>query len=278
MRYILKCRRIYTYSQTDRKEQYMKKTGRFKLKLFLALLVSVIIVSCVPQDNLKYVQDKTTSEIKESYEHLRPIKKIRPFDNLYINVLSLDEQTARIFSNQNSSITGGLSIDLLSYTVSERGTIDFPFIGEIMLNNLTLLEAKAKVEAELSQYLSNTAITMKFVNSNITVLGEVRNQGEFPFFKEQINIFQALGYAGGVTDYGDKSKVTLIREYDNLIRFHNLNLTDKKIVENELYYLQPGDVVIVEPIKTKFRSLRTFTYATFLATTTTLITVMYFFR
>ncbi len=278
MRYILKCRRIYTYSQTDRKEQYMKKTGRFKLKLFLALLVSVIIVSCVPQDNLKYVQDKTTSEIKESYEHLRPIKKIRPFDNLYINVLSLDEQTARIFSNQNSSITGGLSIDLLSYTVSERGTIDFPFIGEIMLNNLTLLEAKAKVEAELSQYLSNTAITMKFVNSNITVLGEVRNQGEFPFFKEQINIFQALGYAGGVSDYGDKSKVTLIREYDNLIRFHNLNLTDKKIVENELYYLQPGDVVIVEPIKTKFRSLRTFTYATFLATTTTLITVMYFFR
>jgi polysaccharide export outer membrane protein len=256
----------------------MKKTGRFKIKLFLALLVSVIIVSCVPQDNLKYVQDKTTSEIKESYEHLRPIKKIRPFDNLYINVLSLDEQTARIFSNQNSSITGGLSIDLLSYTVSERGTIDFPFIGEIMLNNLTLLEAKAKVEAELSQYLSNTAITMKFVNSNITVLGEVRNQGEFPFFKEQINIFQALGYAGGVTDYGDKSKVTLIREYDNLIRFHNLNLTDKKIVENELYYLQPGDVVIVEPIKTKFRSLRTFTYATFLATTTTLITVMYFFR
>lgn len=278
MRYILKCRRIYTYSQTDRKEQYMKKTGRFKIKLFLALLVSAIIVSCVPQDNLKYVQDKTTSEIKESYEHLRPIKKIRPFDNLYINVLSLDEQTARIFSNQNSSITGGLSIDLLSYTVSERGTIDFPFIGEIMLNNLTLLEAKAKVEAELSQYLSNTAITMKFVNSNITVLGEVRNQGEFPFFKEQINIFQALGYAGGVTDYGDKSKVTLIREYDNLIRFHNLNLTDKKIVENELYYLQPGDVVIVEPIKTKFRSLRTFTYATFLATTTTLITVMYFFR
>jgi polysaccharide export outer membrane protein len=110
------------------------------------------------------------------------------------------------------------------------------------------------------------------------VLGEVRNQGEFPFFKEQINIFQALGYAGGVTDYGDKSKVTLIREYDNLIRFHSLNLTDKKIVENELYYLQPGDVLIVEPIKTKFRSLRTFTYATFLATTTTLITVLYFFR
>lgn len=244
----------------------------------LIFSLGLLFTSCVPQEKLKYVQDETSSVVKDIYSHDRPEKKIKPFDNLYINVLSLDEQTARIFSNQNSSITGGMSIDLLSYTVSETGTIDFPFIGQINLNNLTLLEAKAKVEKELSQYLSNTAITMKFVNSNITVLGEVRNQGEFPYFKEQLNIFQALGHAGGVTDYGDKSKVTLIREYDNTIQYHNINLTDKSIVESGFYYLQPGDVVIVEPIKTKFRNLRTFTYATVLATTSTLITVLYFFR
>jgi polysaccharide export outer membrane protein len=87
-----------------------------------------------------------------------------------------------------------------------------------------------------------------------------------------------LGYAGGVTDYGDKSKVTLIREYENTIKYHNIDLTDKSIVESSFYYLQPGDVLIVEPIKTKFRNLRTFTYATVLATTSTLITVLYFFR
>ena len=81
-----------------------------------------------------------------------------------------------------------------------------------------------------------------------------------------------------MTDYGDKSKVTLIREYNNLVKYHTLNLTDKNIVENNFYYLQPGDVVIVEPIKTKFHNLRTFTYSTFLATSTTLITILYFFR
>ena len=244
----------------------------------LILGIVLLLASCVPQSKLKYVQDETTTQLKEEYLFNRPEKRIKPFDNLYINVLSMDEQTARIFSNQSSNTSGGINLDLLSYTVSEKGSIDFPFIGEINLNNLTLLEAKAKVEKEISQYLSNTAITMKFVNSNITVLGEVRNQGEFPYFKEQLNIFQALGYAGGVTDYGDKSKVTLIREYKNLVKYHNLDLTDKSIIESNLYYLQPGDVVIVEPIKTKFRNLRTFTYSTFLATTTTLITILYFFR
>jgi polysaccharide export outer membrane protein len=68
-----------------------------------------------------------------------------------------------------------------------------------------------------------------------------------------------------------------VREYDKSIQYHDLNLTDKSIVESQFYYLKPGDVVIVEPINTKFRNLRTFTYSTFLATTTTLITVLYFF-
>lgn len=246
-----------------------------------ALVFSIFCLflsSCIPHDKLKYVQDGTSTEIKPVYEHLRPEKRIQPFDNLYINVMSLDEQTARIFSNQNSSINGALNVNLLSYTVNERGTIDFPFIGDIFLSGLTLSEAKVKVESELSQYLSNTAITMKFVNSNITVLGEVRNQGEFPFFKEQINIFQALGYAGGITDYGDKSKITLIREQNNEFRYSYLNLTDKKIVESEYFYLQPGDVVIVDPVNLKNKNLRPFSYSSVLATITTIVTVLIFLQ
>lgn len=246
--------------------------------LTLILLVFVLMFSsCVPQEKLKYVQDETTQNLKAEYFKTRPVKRIQPFDNLYIKVLSIEEQNARVFSNE-SNLSGGIDINLISYTVNDNGKIDFPFIGEIDVNNLTLKEAKDKIEAELTQYLSNTSITIKFVNSNITVLGEVRNQGEFPFYKEQINIFQAIGYAGGMTDYGDKSNVTLIREKNGLYRYFYIDLTDKSIIEGDYFYLQPNDIVIVEPIKTKFRNLRTFTYSTFLATATTLVTVLYFFR
>jgi polysaccharide export outer membrane protein len=254
----------------------MKST--FNRFAFVLSMFSMLLSSCIPHDKLKYVQDETSTEIKPVYQHIRPEKRIRPFDNLYINVMSIDEQTARIFSNQNNSINGELNVNLFSYTVNERGAIDFPFIGDIFLSGLTLTEAKVKVESELSQYLSNTAITMKFVNSNITVLGEVRNQGEFPFFKEQINIFQALGYAGGITDYGDKSKVTLIREHENEFRYSYLNLTDKKIVESPYFYLEPGDVVIVDAVNLKNKNLRPFSYTSFLATITTIVTVLIFLQ
>lgn len=254
----------------------MKKNG-LHLLLLITVLLPFLFSSCVPQDKLKYVQDETTRDLKSKYFDNRPIKRIQPYDNLYIKVLSIEEQTARIFSNE-SNLTGGIDINLISYTVDADGMIDFPFVGEIDVNNLTLKEAKTRIESELSQYLSNTSIMIKFVNSNITVLGEVRNQGEFPFYKEQINIFEAIGYAGGMTDYGDKSNITLIRYKEGAYSYYSVNLTDKSIIESNFFYLQPNDVLIVEPIKTKFRNLRTFTYSTFLATATTLVTILYFFR
>lgn len=251
---------------------------RLNIIILTSLFITVLFIGCVPQEKLKYVQNETTENLKSSYHHTRTIKRIQPYDNLYIKVLSIEAETARIFSNETVMNGPGFDINLISYTVNEKGLIDFPFVGEIDVNNLTLKEAKEKVEKELSQYLSNTSITIKFVNSNITVLGEVRVQGEFPYFKDQINIFQAIGFAGGMTDYGDKSNITLIREDESTIKYYNINLTDKGIIETEYFYLQPNDIVIVEPIKTKFRNLRTFTYSALLATATTLVTILYFFK
>lgn len=247
-------------------------------KILFFVIATISLFSCIPQEKLMYVQDNMTSQLKDSYSHIRPTKRIRPYDNLYIKVLSIEAETARIFSNETVMNSPGMGINLISYTVNEKGMIDFPFVGEIDVNGLTLKEAKEKIEKVLSQYLSNTSITIKFVNSNITVLGEVKNQGEFPYFKEQINIFQAIGFAGGMTDYGDKSRITLIRENGQSINYYLINLTDKKIIETDYFYLQPNDIVIVEPIKTKFRNLRSFTYASVLSTATTLVTILYFFR
>lgn len=247
------------------------------LVILLALTAGIMQSSCVPQEKLQYVQDETTSRLKSEYLKARPEKRIQPFDNLYIKVLSIEEQNARIFSNE-TNFSGGLDINLISYTVNAEGKVDFPFVGEIDVNNMTLKEAKDKIESELSQYLSNTSITIKFVNSNITVLGDVRVQGEFPFFKEQINIFQAIGFAGGMTEYGDRSNITLIREKNGVYQYHKVDMTDKAIIESDYFYLQPNDVLIVEPIKARYRNLRSFTYSTLLATLTTAVTVLYFIQ
>lgn len=235
-----------------------------------------MISSCVPKKKLLYLKEQKKNKIQDEYVNIRPEKTIQPFDNIYIKVSSIDEKTANIFASQ-SNMGSESNINLLSYTVNQSGYINFPFVGEIFVKGLTLQEAQQKVETDVSEYLTNISITVKFVNNTVAVLGEVVRPGEYPFYRDQITIFQALSYAGGFTDYGDKQKIILIREARNKINYHYIDLTDKNIVSSEFYYIIPNDVIVVKPINAKFRNLSLVNVPIFLTTITTLITIYLLF-
>jgi polysaccharide export outer membrane protein len=224
-----------------------------------------------------YTQDQKKNELVNVYENVRPEKTIQPFDNVYVKVSSIDEKTASIFADQSRNAGGG-SIDLISYTVSQTGYINFPFVGEIYVKDLTLQEAQTIIETEASEYLPRVSITVKFVNNTVALLGEVKRPGEYKFYTDQITVFQALSYANGFSDYGNKTSVILIREAQGKINYHYLDLTDKNIVESDYYYVIPNDVIIVKPIRAKFRNLSLVNIPIFLTTITTAVTLYLLFR
>jgi len=203
-------------------------------------------------EKLKYVDDTSASTVKNEYFNDRSEKKIQPYDYLYIKIFSLDEKTNSIFNERSYSIDN----ELLSYAVDGDGNISMPFIGEINVKNLTINEAREKVEKSLGVYLNNISVIVRFVSNKVTVLGEVNNPGQHPFYDEKVTVFQALGFAGGTSGFGDLSLVTLVREKDNVVKYYYLDLTKKNIASSEYYYLLPNDVLIINPIKAKYRELR----------------------
>ena len=256
----------------------MKDLIKLKINssLFYVLLLLVIFPSCVPKKKLLYLQEQKKKEVQDQYVNVRPQKTIQPFDNIYIKVSSIDEKTANIFADQSSQGSES-NINLLSYTVNQSGYINFPFVGEIYVKSKTLQEAQKIIENEVSQYLTNISITVKFVNNAVAVLGEVRSPGEYMFYKDQITIFQAISFAGGFSDYGYKQKVILIREAQNEVNYHYLDLTNKNIVSSEFYYIIPNDVIVVKPINAKFRNLSMVNWPIFLTTITTAVTLYLIF-
>ena len=241
------------------------------------LLMVLVISSCIPKKKLIYTHDQRAKDEQNEYVNIRPEKTIQPFDNIYIKVSSIDEKTASIFSESTGSGSES-NINLLSYTVDQDGYVDFPFVGEIFVKDMTLNQAKETIENKVGEYLTNISISVKFVNNSVTLLGEVRRPGEYTFYRDQITIFQALSSAGGFTDYGSKEKVTLIREANNKITYHYLDLTDKDIVSSEYYYIIPNDVLIVRPIRQKFRNLSLVNVPLFLTTITTFATLYLLFN
>jgi polysaccharide biosynthesis/export protein len=240
------------------------------------LLIVILFTSCVSYDKLKYLSNLEPHE-STVYNNERKSKSIRNFDVLYIKVLSTDEKTSKIFTPESNMNSGGLGY-LISYTVNEKGAIYFPFVGEIVVKDLTLEQASGKIQTALSQYLLNTAVIVQFMNNHVTVVGEVNSEGDFTFTSDKVTIFQAIGMAKGIKYFGDRNKVTVIRTVDSKITYNFVDLSDKNIVESKFYYVEPNDVIVVKPRKSITRTFQNYTYSTVLSTVSALITVLVFIK
>jgi polysaccharide biosynthesis/export protein len=219
----------------------------------LALLIAILILtSCAPVEKLKLVSDDGPGSIQNDFKNDRSEKTIQPYDYLYIKIYSLDEKTNSLFNERSYNVDN----ELLSYAVDDKGEISMPFIGNIGVKDLTINQAREKVEKSLSVYLNNVSVIVRFVSNKITLLGEVNRPGQHSFFDEKVTVFQAIGFAGGSSGFGDLSNVTLIRERDNVIKYFYLDLTKKNIASSDYYYLLPNDILIVNPINAKYRGLR----------------------
>lgn len=246
----------------------MKKSRHLKLSLFA--FAFIFLISCAPVDKLKYVYDEGPESVANSYPNDRSEKTIQPYDYLYVKIFSLDEKTNNVFNERSYSIDN----ELLSYAVDDDGNISMPFIGNINVKDMTINQAREKIEKSLALYLNNVSVIVRFVSNKVTVLGEVTRPGQHAFYDEKVTVFQALGFASGATGFGDLSHVTLIREKDNLIKYHYLDLTKKNIATSEFYYLLPNDIIIINPINAKYRAMRDYGLDVTSAILTTVLAIL----
>jgi len=243
-------------------------------KLLGVSLIMVLTLSCVPLKELSYFND--INELEEPVVNPKIQKKIAPFDRLYIKVLSTDPQTSLIFEDRQENQYSTQGNSLIGYLIDEAGNITFPFVGKINVGSLSTFDAALKIQTALNDYVSNTTVTVKFIDNQVSVLGEVRNQGVFTFSRDKLTIYEAISYGGGLTSFGNRKNVILIRQEGDKIMHYKLNLSDSKIASKDYYYILPNDVIIVEPLKTISTSYQNITYTTVLTSITTLIAILLF--
>jgi polysaccharide biosynthesis/export protein len=251
----------------------LKKTKHLCLKTGFFLIL-FFAVSCVPIQQLSYIND--IKNLEEPEVNPRTQKLIMPFDKLYIKVISIDPQTSQIFNASDEMRYGADASGVIGYLVDEKGNVNFPFVGNINVGSLTTAQASEKIQKAMSDYVSNTSIIVKYVDNQVTVIGEVERQGVFPFTQDKLTVYEALGLGGGITQYGDRKKIILVRNENDKIMYYRLNLSDSKISGKSYYYILPNDVIIVEPLNAKSSSYQNITYTTILTSITTAIAVLLF--
>jgi polysaccharide biosynthesis/export protein len=249
----------------------MKNEFKYAFQVAIIVFIAIATISCVPVGRLKYFND--LNNLGEPIVNPREQKLIMPFDYIYIRVFSIDEKTNLLF-NSNANLPTNSSASMIGYLVDESGDINFPFTGKVKVGGLTPEQAGLKLEKALSEYVSNAAISVKFIESKVTVMGEVQNQGVYSFSQDKLNIYEALALGGGISRYGNRKSVVLIRQEGDKVMHHKLNLSDSKIAGKEYYYIQSNDVIVVEPLKSStWYNFNNATFTTFLSSITTILTV-----
>jgi polysaccharide biosynthesis/export protein len=246
--------------------------------IIIAAIFLGLLSSCVSQREVEYLQDKD-ERIKSFSEPEIQDYKLKPNDELYIQINSLDEAAANIFSgsvNQQSGAIGGMQpygASLVSYAIDKEGFLILPVIGNIFVKDKTISQVSEILKDSLNTILNQPIVTVKLVNRYISVLGEVRNPGHFPYAQEKLTIFDALGLAGDITEYGNRGNVILTRNEDGENLRINLDLTKSDILASNYYYLRPNDIVYVKPLRKKFWGMREFPFQIILSTVSTALLI-----
>lgn len=215
------------------------------LRLLLPLAVYLCALSsCVTKKDLVYFQN--ASQSIEYQVASRPIK-LRTGDVLNVVISTLPTSQLNTFSNadvQNNAVP-----IINGYTISEQGTIQLPVIGEVAAAGKTLDQVRARIIALVAEYFQNASVKVHLLSFTVSVLGEVAQPGQYTVYKENITFLDGLALGGDLLPSADRNRVHLIRTEGGATTRHAIDLQQDSLFSAPYFYLQPDDVIYVEPAR-----------------------------
>ena len=229
--------------------------SRFRLQLILLGSLLLSLGSCVTQSKLPYLQTGSYSTQKPlQTENIRPVYKLQAGDVLSIRVQSVQPVLSDIFNvpgPQTITSSDPGTLYLTGYAVDDTGSINLPTVGRVKMKGLSMEEAQALLQQKVAAYVRDANVLVKLLSFKITVLGEVRSPGRYFIYNPQATVFEALGMAGDLTEFGNRENIKLIRQTSKGSEVVLINLTDANLLKSPYYYLLPNDALYVEPLKAR---------------------------
>lgn len=226
--------------------------------LFLILVAAVLLSSCGSQKRITYLHDLSEEREDETYTPAeRDEYTVRPGDLLHIQVQTMNKEYNTIFQGSQQTRTRRYdqqSTYYTSYMVKDDGKVTLPLVDEVEVEGMTIKEVRKHLREEISAYLKEFSLIVRFASYRFTVIGEVRRPGTQVATQNDLNIFEAISMAGEATYNANRENVILIRQQEGREVIKHIDLSKKEILSSKDFHIQPGDIIYVKPLKrTVFR-------------------------
>ena len=203
------------------------------------------------------MQDMTTDTVEVA--KLNPGLLIEPDDLLSIVVTTKNPELGTPFNMQPGMMsmkTEGTAMNNMShndkrelgYRVDNNGDIVFPMLGTLHVAGLTRRELESLIKQRIIKegLLKEFSVSASFLNSKISILGDVGSPGNYDFKDDKYTLLQALADAKDLNMTAER-EIFVIREKGGERKMYSVDLKSKELFNSPVYYLQQNDIIYVVP-------------------------------
>ncbi|PWK79851.1 polysaccharide export outer membrane protein [Mucilaginibacter oryzae] len=232
----------------------------YKPDFFLIISVFFILTSCSSKPYQYLFEQKmpVTDTASKNTGAATVSYRIKPQDILQIknlqNVKYIVDETP---GSATGTTAGGGAANTPGQTfqVDDDGTVALPVIGHVKVAGLTRSEAAKQIEdLYRKSLLKDPIIQLKIVNLKVTLLGEVKGQGNYALTKDRTTLVEMIGEAGGLTEKANESNIKIIRGDQLNPQVTEINLRDLQSINDPRAILQNGDVIYIAQNKRAVRN------------------------
>lgn len=234
-----------------------------KLIYFLGFILSF---SCVPNKKLIYLNNLDGRDVISEGELISydiPDYRLQYNDIIDVQIQTAEDLIREGFNiNSQGQINNGMQMQMAQgggdiyymtgFTVNRNGNIRLPVVGEIEVADLTIDEAREKIETAIKEIVkSEIYVKVKLGGIRYSALGEFRRPGKFTVLQDRMTILEAVANAGDLTTIAKRDELLLIRQYPDGTKLHRINLNDRHLIQSPFYFIQPNDQLYAEPMKVR---------------------------
>ena len=217
----------------------MKRTIKWSL---LALVLSVS--ACVTPSQITYIKDMEYG--KDYPARPAPELRIQQMDRLSIHVFSSDPALATPF-NVGAYVQDGVgTTQEASYVVDSEGNIDFPVLGTIPVEGMTLKEIQSNITNRIINlgYIREPVVSVNLQNFTVTVV-KYGTTTQVNVAGRSVNLLQLVAPI-----QGEKIKeVEVIRTENGVRKAYSVDFQTISMFDSPVFYLQQNDIVYVKPAR-----------------------------
>lgn len=213
--------------------------------------------SCIPLKDIKYIQPDKKLKLNEygMIEENRPEYRLQQNDIINIRISTRSSEMLNMFSGFVTSGGAGGGANSTSGSgvrVKEDGAIELPRIGKIEVEGLTLNEATVKIEEKFYEIFNQEAAFIEVImpSINFTIIGEAVS-GNYAVNKYEFNLLEAIAMAGNLSDVADRKRIQILRTTPHGTNRVEVDITQESIMNSEYFWLQPNDIIIINPKRQK---------------------------